>query len=279
VAFGFRPKFLARPLAGLERYGFIIIIAALFLLPFLGRRIGFDLDVFQWLVFGPSEWLTGVILRSAERTVTVNAEHVVVADGGKSHLGRLLGRQWHQETVYGVASRAYAASSKADDPWITSHLELRDELSDYPFRSKSDSEVILAAFQKWGPACLDRFVGMFALTIWDEHEQSLFGARDRFGVKPMYYSVDGSRLLVASEIKSLHAAGVAPVEGWIVTLRVAMPGDRAFTVLARVIRTVRASRRSFWPAGMAVRFLDLPGDARRAIDAYVESRALSLRAG
>ena len=54
--------------------------------------------------------LTGVVLRSAERTVTVNAEHVVVADGGKSHLGRLLGRQWHQETVYGVASRAYAAS-------------------------------------------------------------------------------------------------------------------------------------------------------------------------
>ena len=96
---------------------------------------------------------------------------------------------------------------------IYNYLELRDELSDYPFRSRSDSEVILAAFQKWGPACLDRFVGMFALTIWDEQEQSLFGARDRFGVKPMYYSVvDGSRLLVASEIKSLHAAGVAPVE-------------------------------------------------------------------
>jgi asparagine synthase (glutamine-hydrolysing) len=96
---------------------------------------------------------------------------------------------------------------------IYNYLELRDELSDYPFRSRSDSEVILAAFQKWGPACLDRFIGMFALTIWDEHEQSLFGARDRFGVKPMYYSVvDGSRLLVASEIKALHAAGVAPVE-------------------------------------------------------------------
>ncbi|MFN8168373.1 MAG: FAD-dependent monooxygenase, partial [Candidatus Nanopelagicales bacterium] len=71
--------------------------------------------------------LTGVVLRSAERTVTVEAQHVVVADGGKSHLGRLLGRQWHQETVYGVASRAYAESPNADDPWITSHLELRDD--------------------------------------------------------------------------------------------------------------------------------------------------------
>jgi geranylgeranyl reductase family protein len=71
--------------------------------------------------------LTGVVLRSKERTVTVEAQSVVVADGGKSHLGRMLGRTWHQETVYGVASRAYATSPMADDPWITSHLELRDE--------------------------------------------------------------------------------------------------------------------------------------------------------
>ncbi len=66
-------------------------------------------------------------LRDAERTVVVEPQHVIVADGGKSHLGRILGRQWHQETVYGVASRAYATSPNADDPWITSHLELRDE--------------------------------------------------------------------------------------------------------------------------------------------------------
>ena len=71
--------------------------------------------------------LTGVVLRSGGRTVTVEAQQVIVADGGKSHLGRILGRTWHQETVYGVASRAYATSPHADDPWITSHLELRDE--------------------------------------------------------------------------------------------------------------------------------------------------------
>ena len=68
-----------------------------------------------------------VILRNAEHLVRVHANHVIVADGGKSHLGRLLGRTWHQETVYGVASRAYATSALAADPWITSHLELRDE--------------------------------------------------------------------------------------------------------------------------------------------------------
>ncbi len=71
--------------------------------------------------------LTGVVLRTKDRTVVVEPQHVIVADGGKSHLGRILGRRWHQETVYGVASRAYATSPDADDPWITSHLELRDE--------------------------------------------------------------------------------------------------------------------------------------------------------
>ena len=71
--------------------------------------------------------LSAVILRGADGTVRIEADHVVVADGGKSHLGRLLGRTWRQETVFGVASRAYATSPMADDPWITSHLELRDE--------------------------------------------------------------------------------------------------------------------------------------------------------
>jgi geranylgeranyl reductase family protein len=71
--------------------------------------------------------LSAVVLRGASGTVRVEAQHVIVADGGKSHLGRLLGREWHKETVFGVASRAYATSPNADDPWITSHLELRDE--------------------------------------------------------------------------------------------------------------------------------------------------------
>jgi geranylgeranyl reductase family protein len=71
--------------------------------------------------------LRAVVLRSRTGVTRVEANHVVVADGAKSHLGRLLGRTWHQETVFGVASRAYATSPMAEDPWITSHLELRDE--------------------------------------------------------------------------------------------------------------------------------------------------------
>ncbi len=95
---------------------------------------------------------------------------------------------------------------------IYNYLELRAELSDYPYRSRTDTEVILAAYERWGAACLERFTGMFALLLWDEREQCLFAARDRFGVKPLYYhqQTDGT-LLLASEIKALQRAG-APTE-------------------------------------------------------------------
>jgi asparagine synthase (glutamine-hydrolysing) len=95
---------------------------------------------------------------------------------------------------------------------IYNYLELRQELRDYPFGSETDTEVILAAFEKWGPACLDRFIGMFAIAIWDQQQRRLFAARDRFGVKPVYYHCDGQGgLALASEIKALHAAGVPAV--------------------------------------------------------------------
>jgi asparagine synthase (glutamine-hydrolysing) len=92
---------------------------------------------------------------------------------------------------------------------IYNYLELRAELSGYPFRTRTDTEVVIAAYERWGAACLDRFVGMFAFLLWDVHTRTLFAARDRFGVKPLHYHVasDGT-LLVASEIKALHAAGV-----------------------------------------------------------------------
>jgi flavin-dependent dehydrogenase len=64
--------------------------------------------------------------RSGER-FEVACDRLVVADGVRSPLGKLLGREWHRETVYGVAGRSYADSSMSDDPWISSHLELRDE--------------------------------------------------------------------------------------------------------------------------------------------------------
>ena len=101
---------------------------------------------------------------------------------------------------------------------IYNYLELRAELSGYPFRTRTDTEVILAAYERWGEGCLDRFVGMFAFLLWDAREQRLFAARDRFGVKPLCYAeVPGGGLALASETGALRAAGV-PLEpdevGW-----------------------------------------------------------------
>jgi len=90
---------------------------------------------------------------------------------------------------------------------IYNFREIRARLTEYPFHTNSDTEVVIAAYAKWGPACLDQFKGMFAIAIWDRTEQSLFLARDRFGVKPLYYYHDGGRLLFASEIRAILASG------------------------------------------------------------------------
>lgn len=72
------------------------------------------------------------------------------------------------------------------------------------FRSSGDTEVVLEAYREWGPACLDRFNGMFALAIWDDHEKSLFLARDHFGIKPLYWvALPRGGLAFASEAKAL----------------------------------------------------------------------------
>jgi asparagine synthase (glutamine-hydrolysing) len=74
---------------------------------------------------------------------------------------------------------------------IYNYLELRNELTGYPFNSRADSEVLLAAYLHWGETCLDHFVGMFAFILWDEEKQRLFAARDRFGIKPLFYHSSG----------------------------------------------------------------------------------------
>lgn len=73
------------------------------------------------------ERVEAVVFRSATGTFEVACQRLVVADGVRSGLGKKLGRQWHRDTVYAVAGRSYVTSERADDPWISSHLELRDE--------------------------------------------------------------------------------------------------------------------------------------------------------
>jgi asparagine synthase (glutamine-hydrolysing) len=92
---------------------------------------------------------------------------------------------------------------------IYNYKELRQQLASkgYQFASQSDTEVILAAYDNWKADCLDYFDGMFAFAIWDEAEQALFAARDRFGEKPFYYTHTEDGLQFASEIRSFSKTG------------------------------------------------------------------------
>ena len=87
---------------------------------------------------------------------------------------------------------------------IYNYRELRAELkSTYTFKTQSDTEVLLAAYIYWGKECLNKLNGMFAFAIWDSKEKKLFAARDRFGVKPFYYSAQNNELIFGSEIKTI----------------------------------------------------------------------------
>ena len=92
---------------------------------------------------------------------------------------------------------------------IYNYKELRVELIDlgYAFFSTGDTEVILKAYHAWGEHCVQRFYGMFAFAIWDMRDKSLFLARDRLGIKPLYHTLNGERLRFASTPQALLAGG------------------------------------------------------------------------
>ena len=102
--------------------------------------------------------------------------------------------------------------------WIVYNGELYNFLDLHPqleakghrFRTNSDTEVILHAYEEWGTDCLQHFNGMFAWAIWDSQEKLLFLARDRIGEKPLYYYRDEERLIFASEIKAILADTTVP---------------------------------------------------------------------
>ena len=89
---------------------------------------------------------------------------------------------------------------------------LRSELGHWEFRTNCDTEVLLAAYVRWGARCVSRLRGMFAFAVWDAQEQSLFLARDPFGIKPLYYRQDGASFAFASELNALKAAGLFGME-------------------------------------------------------------------
>ena len=93
---------------------------------------------------------------------------------------------------------------------IYNFRELRSRLCEYRYRTVSDAEVILAAYERYGPDCVQHLDGMFAFAIWDADEKTLFMARDRLGKKPLYYAQVGSALLFASEQRALLESNCLP---------------------------------------------------------------------
>jgi len=92
--------------------------------------------------------------------------------------------------------------------------ELRRELEarGHRFRSQGDTEVLLMGYREWGEKVLDRLRGMFAFALWDSAQQTLLLARDRMGIKPLYYTKSAGRLLFASELRALLASGLVARE-------------------------------------------------------------------
>lgn len=131
-----------------------------------------------------------------------------ISRGGEAGLGH------RRLSILDLSSAGHQPMSSADKRFwlvfngeIYNYLELKKELGG-KFQSSSDTEVLLASYQKWGKECVKRFNGIFAFAIWDERERELFCARDHLGVKPFYYAAQNGVFYFASEIKALLAAGV-----------------------------------------------------------------------
>lgn len=93
---------------------------------------------------------------------------------------------------------------------IYNFQDIKSQISDYPFQSKTDTEVIIAAYKKWGIKFIEKLNGMFVLSIWDKKKKELIIARDRLGIKPLYFYYEDDEFLFSSEIRSLLASNMVP---------------------------------------------------------------------
>lgn len=119
-------------------------------------------------------------------------------------------------SIIDLSSAGHQPMESADGRWIITYngevynyVELRRELEGlgHVFRSQTDTEVILKAYEAWGEGCVERFIGMWAFAIWDRRERRLFCSRDPFGIKPFFYLRQDDRLFFASDVRSLLLTG------------------------------------------------------------------------
>jgi asparagine synthase (glutamine-hydrolysing) len=132
-------------------------------------------------------------------------------DGSGTHLDRNCGLGHLRLSIIDLSTGAQPMTNEDESVWIVfngeiyNFQELREKLvaKGHVFRSRSDTEVIIHAYEEYGPDCVNELRGMFAFAIWDSKRQRLFIARDRVGIKPLYYACTNRGLLFASELKAL----------------------------------------------------------------------------
>lgn len=161
-------------------------------------------------------------------------------------------------SIIDLSSRAqqpfhYAGYTIVYNGEIYNYIEIREALikKGYTFTTASDTEVVIAAYAAYGSQCLQRFDGAFAFAIWDEKEQTLFAARDRFGEKPFFFSVEEEQFFFASEIKALWQMGLkkevnsAMLYNFLTIGYVTNPADGKETFFSNILKLPAASFLTF----------------------------------
>jgi asparagine synthase (glutamine-hydrolysing) len=141
-------------------------------------------------------------------------------DEAGTHLDEYAALGHRRLSIVDLASGQQPLANEDQTVWIVfngeiyNHADVRRELiaAGHVYRTRSDTETIVHAYEEWGDACVEHFRGMFAFAIWDAALRRLLLARDRLGIKPLYWSVRDGRLIFASEIKAILASGLVQAE-------------------------------------------------------------------
>ena len=141
-------------------------------------------------------------------------------DASAVHVAGAIGLAHARLSIIDLEGGAQPMSTTDGRLWITfngeifNYIEIREELSrkGHRFATRSDTEVILNAYREYGEDCVHHFNGQWAFAIWDTEAQKLFLSRDRFGVRPLFYTRTSDSLLFASEIKALLTCPQVPAE-------------------------------------------------------------------
>ncbi len=134
-------------------------------------------------------------------------------DGAGLHIDGAVGLAHRRLSIIDLDSGAQPLGNEDDSVLVVfngeiyNYIELREQLLGFGhrFKTQSDTEVIVHAYEQWGFECVSRFNGIFSFALWDSKQRHLFFARDHLGVKPLYYHADASVLLFGSEVKALLA--------------------------------------------------------------------------